>query len=148
MGACEEHAAIMQTILKAAGVENVVTLRSDSPHAFVVVNLAPGADPDLPWTWGADTLIPDTWIGDQFNPEKAWRSRYIFGNGKYFVSSGKERLTTREKFWQFLDRSEDFLRQHCQEYKRLYEQTIKNNTYPVDKKQGWRIFQSKGKLPR
>jgi hypothetical protein len=120
-GQCDEHSSLMQYILKSAGVDNVVIFRSAGPHAWPVVNLAPDADPDIPWTWGPNAFVPDSWSGETLTPEQTWGESLYFDNGKKFVFSGRERraTTTRELLMKYVREGNDFIKQHCVEYQEL-----------------------------
>lgn len=117
-GACDEHASLMKMILQSAGVANVKIMRSNSPHAFPVVNIAADADPDIPWTWGKDAFIPDSWAGEVVSPVDSWDKRLYFAGGKCFVSPGAS-LSTREKLEKMVVKGNDYLKQHCDVYKEL-----------------------------
>jgi hypothetical protein len=101
-GACDENVSLMQEILTRAGVKNVVILRSNSPHAFPVVGLAPDADPDIPWTWGEHAFVPDTWVKTNYPPpldvDKIWNKSLYFGGGEISFSLEK-RVSRRENCW-------------------------------------------------
>lgn len=94
LGACTEHAHLVAEILREAGVE-VQVFNSTNGHVFPVVNLPPGADPDMPWTWG-DAYIPDSWMGQGMTPEQAWYNHWIFGRGSGYVGAGSAN-TSRER---------------------------------------------------
>lgn len=120
-GRCNEHAAVMAAILKGAGV-NVTVLESDREggHAFPVVDLAPGADPDVPWTWGKDAVVYDSWSGSATNrPGDLWAQDIYFGKGAHHVWSSKTRKPTRALIADMVARGSDYVKAHCDEYKKL-----------------------------
>ncbi len=122
-GQCDEHASLMQEILRGAGVRNVINLRSDSPHVFPVVDLAPGYDADIPWTWGKDAFVPDSWTGEIVDGSKVWDGSHYFNGGKCHVDSGlKPGNTTREKLALMIARGPAFLNAHRDTYDSLVRQ--------------------------
>jgi hypothetical protein len=80
-GACEEHSNIMASLLRKSTKLPVKILKSSAGHSFVVVGMAPGADPDRPWTWGKEAFVADSWLGKVMTPQEAWGEKYIFQNG-------------------------------------------------------------------
>ena len=117
-GQCDEHASLMKHILNGAGVRNVTILRSNSPHAFPVVGLAAGADPDIPWTWGKDAFIADSWYGGIVAPTESWDQKIYFDSGKAFVAPGAA-MSTREKLQKMAERGEAYIKEHCDVYEPL-----------------------------
>lgn len=135
-GQCDEHASLMQMILRRAGVTNVKILRSNSPHAFPVVNLADDYDPDNPWTWGEHAFVPDSWSGAILNPIDTWYERHnlpysiYFKEGEYYVNNGTD--TTREKLKKMMGRGRAYLQNHCTVFHVLLQRFLR---YPVDIRQ-------------
>jgi len=132
-GQCDEHASLMQMLLKQAGVKNVKILRSNSPHAFPVVDLADDFDPDNPWTWGPHAFVPDTWGGAILEPVDTWFEQHnnpisiYFAKGKYYVNNGTD--TNREKLKKMMDNGRAYLVSHCTVYHTLLQRFLR---YPVD----------------
>jgi hypothetical protein len=119
-GACDENASLMQELLTRGGVKNVVVMRSDSPHAFPVIGLAPDADPDIPWTWGPHAFVADSWSRTLYPPplavDKIWNDGLYFGSGSHFVAPGPH-TTTRELLRDMVKKGDDFIKQHCDAYR-------------------------------
>jgi hypothetical protein len=82
------------------------------------VNLPPGADPDIPWTWGKDAFIADSWQGGIVSPLESWETKIYFNSGKAFVAPGAA-LSTREKLQKMAERGEAYIKQHCDVYEPL-----------------------------
>jgi hypothetical protein len=132
-GQCDEHASLMQTLLQGAGVQNVKLFRSDSPHVFPVVNAAPDAEADIPWTWGPNAFVPDSWANESLNPVETWEKKLYFNNGESFVG-GTEKSTkdrpaagksARQLLQEFGKRGESFISQNCAQYRRLLNSYFK-----------------------
>jgi hypothetical protein len=123
-GYCEEHAATMAALLSPSGIGATI-VRTDAPHAFPVVNMLPGADPDNPWTWGKDAFVPDSWIGATLTPEQAWESSMHFNFGKDHASGGKVDKkkgvvgTDRARLELLVKTGRKAIEANCTEYKRL-----------------------------
>lgn len=74
-GNCDEQAFLVQASLRARGLRaDLVAFETvdwwargrrlaEANHVFVVVGLAPGANPAIPSTWGPDAVIADAWSG-------------------------------------------------------------------------------------
>ncbi len=123
-GYCEEHCAVMTELLKAAGL-NVTIVRTDAPHAFPVVNMAKGADPDNPWTWGPGAFVPDSWEGRTLTPQEAWESSNHFQFGKAHATAGKVKpgvggiSSDRGRLELLVKGGRKMIENNCEEYKRL-----------------------------
>lgn len=122
VGQCADHAAIMKEILTMAG-ENV-TIMSSGTHTFPVVNLPPGADPDIPSTWG-NAFIPDSWAGETVSAQDAWNNKMMFNGGADHCYTGLEAkghaMPTREKIDKFLERGPKFLVEHPEEWQEMVD---------------------------
>ncbi|MCF8234265.1 MAG: hypothetical protein K9G67_09615 [Bacteroidales bacterium] len=132
-GQCDEHASLMQILLQRSGVKNVTIVRSNSPHAFPVVNPLPGFDPDNPWTWGKNAFVPDSWAGKVILPLDTWYENHdfpssiYFKEGEYYADMGS--MTNRERLKKYLNRGSTFIREHCDTYKPILNNYLK---YPAE----------------
>lgn len=122
-GRCAEHGDLMAHLLREAG-ERVIVLSSTAGHAFPLVHYADGFDPDNPWTWGEHAFIADTWLENAWghvglidDPEDAWDDNWIFGDGRYVVTSGNEGLSTRQRMEFYLRRGRGYIEQRCPTYR-------------------------------
>ena len=85
-GFCRHHARLVVDMCTAAKVKGVRSVSSSAVvthrflfkqaekvagHEFPVVNMAPDADLDRPWTWGPNALIVDSWSGKILTPAQA-----------------------------------------------------------------------------
>ncbi|HEY6342937.1 MAG TPA: hypothetical protein VIY49_15700 [Bryobacteraceae bacterium] len=99
MGVCDPQATLMQVLLTDSGVASTILRRDGTNgHAFPVVGLDKGADPDNPWTWGSNAFVPDSWQGETISgPQNIWDNGEIFNGGTYHVYDGRVKLPpTRE----------------------------------------------------
>ena len=66
-GQCEECACLAYLILKMTDVSGnyriLTTTAGNRGHAFVVLGMQDGADPNDPYTWGPNAYIIDGWTG-------------------------------------------------------------------------------------
>ncbi len=85
-GRCDEQVNLMKKILEASGVK-VTVATSTKNHTFLIVNLAPNAELDIPWTWGENAIAPDSWLGKTLKPEDSWRATRHFDYGEGFVGT-------------------------------------------------------------
>jgi len=73
-GNCQECSAVTATELHDEGFKNVEIMKKigkpegGREHVFVVIDRAPGSDPNDPKTWGKDALIVDGWDGVVIDP--------------------------------------------------------------------------------
>jgi hypothetical protein len=117
MGTCTEHSELMVKILKGAGEKAVTKLDSTANHTFVVVNMLPDADHDIPSTWGPDAQISDSWLRKTLNSRTIWTEERAFNAGKEFCSSGGSRTpeggpgarTTRQMLNTMLSKGPDYV---------------------------------------
>jgi hypothetical protein len=145
-GTCDPHANLMQLLLKDAGVDSTIW-RSDRPngHAFVVVDLPKGADPDNPWTWG-NAFVPDSWQRDTISgAQEIWKNGQMFGGGDYHVYNVAKDYSARQ--WaDFFAADPSRIDQHPVEFQRMMSRledyppeirdqitrNLPDNTPPVD----------------
>ena len=94
-GRCDEQLNVLKKILDASGVPYRAAT-STLNHTFLVVNLAPDADLDNPWTWGPNAVAPDPWAKTTYSPMQAWESKYYFSEGEGFVGDAQDPFSTRQ----------------------------------------------------
>lgn len=131
-GQCDEHASLMQRILQGAGVQNVKIFISDHPHAFPVVNAAPDAEADIPWTWGPNAFVPDSWANETWNAVDTWHRKIYFNNGESFVGGTEKKTkdrpaagkTARQLLQEFGERRE-LAERNCDQYGKLLRSYFK-----------------------
>jgi hypothetical protein len=79
-GECAENSALVYTILKGAGVNNVRLMHWEK-HRFVVFGMDEEADHNDPASWTDDVFVPDGWQGKSLRGRAAYNNGWITGAG-------------------------------------------------------------------
>lgn len=58
-----------------------------------VVDLAPDADPDIPWTWRPHAFVPDSWSGQILAPSDLLDNPLYFAGGDKYAFTGLKDTT-------------------------------------------------------
>jgi len=89
VGNCCESANVALEALRRAGIDaRLFNTAIGGGHEFVVIGLAPNADPNDPSTWGENARVIDGWIGHSLTPAETFEQKHIF-NGQHTTAEGK-----------------------------------------------------------
>lgn len=137
-GACEEHSAIMAHVLHQVTNLDVKVIKSSAGHSFVAVGLAPGSDPDRPWTWGSNAFIADSWLDEIQTPQQAWSEQWIFADGKAYSMdlTAKENKTMRAWVDYFRNKGPQYVLDHWEQVKARIPAALMNADGTIKSKPG------------